>query len=224
MLRNPEKLIGKIKSIGLNELIATTLNDEIATRELINEFDTNLKSVESINQDDYQTLISSVAYQSAKHLEKLNYLVVDGKTTEFSVEAHKLVEKERKRRLATQEAIRQTIITSKEKIQENETLKTTLQSLEKEIKSSNETGRQTQSELEKIAELVSTQNKYIKRLAIWFVVTLVICGLIYLNIKNFLQIVETAKNILSAILGLGGLWSFGSFVINLFKAIGKPKI
>lgn len=223
-LRNPEKLIGKIKSIGLNELIATTLNDEIATRELINEFDTNLKSVESINQDDYQTLISSVAYQSAKHLEKLNYLVVDGKTTEFSVEAHKLVEKERKRRLATQEAIRQTIITSKEKIQENETLKTTLQSLEKEIKSSNETGRQTQSELEKIAELVSTQNKYINRLAIWFVVTLVICGLIYLNIKNVLQIVETAKNILSAILGLGGLWSFGSFVINLFKAIGKPQI
>lgn len=222
-LRNPNKLIGKIKSIGLNELIATTLNDEIATRELINEFDTNLKAVENINQDDYQILISSVAYQSAKYIEKLNYLVVDGKTTEFSVEAHKLVEKERKRRSATQEAIRRTTTTTKEKIQENETLKATLKSLESEIKTSNETGRHTQSELEKLASLVSTQNKYIKRLTIWLVITVVICGLIYLNI-NFLQIIETGKNVLTAILGLGGLWSFGSFVLNLFKAIGKPQI
>lgn len=222
-LKNPNKLTREIKSIGLNELIATTLNDEIASRELINEFDSNIKAIDNVNQDDYQILISSVAYQSAKYIERLNHLVIDGKTDEFSVEAHKLVEKERKRRASIQESIRQKSLLSKEKIQENESLKTTLKSLEKQIKISNETGIQTQSELEKLADLVSNQNKYIKRLTVWILITIAICGLLYLNI-NFSLFFDKTKIFVTGILGLGGLWSFGSFIINLIKAMKKPLI
>lgn len=214
-LKNPNKNINKIKSIGLHELISTTLNDEIASKELINEFDLNLKSIEKIDVEDYQILIGSVAYQSAKYIEKLNHLIIDGKKEEFSIEAQKLVEKERKRRATTNETLKR----SKEKAEENVTLKESLKELENQLKKST---NDTQTELEKLANLVSKQNSYVKKFLISLVLTIVILFLIYLNI-NITFLIEQVKNLLTIILSLSGLWSFGSFVINLLKSMGKLK-
>lgn len=218
-LKNPNKTINKIKTIGLNELMATTLNDEIASKELINEFDLNLKSVENVNHEDYTILISSIAYQSAKYIEKLNNLIVDGKTNEFSVEAHKIVEKERKRRLSTQETIRRSADITRDKIQETENLKNALKSLEEQLK---EETIKTQTELEKLAKNLNNQSEYLKKVGIWLLVTVIALSLLYLNIR-VLSFMETIKNLINWILGLSGLWSFGSFVINLLKAIGQKK-
>ena len=218
-LKNPNKNISEIKSIGLHELISNTLNDEIASKELINEFDLNLKSIENINVEDYQILISSVAYQSAKNIDKINNLITQGKTEEFNFEAQKIVEKERQRRQNNQETIRKSLKISREKIEENQSLKTTLKDLEKQIKSS---ANDTQTEIEKLSEIVKKQNKYFKKFIIWLIVTIVILGLIYLNI-NLSILIDKAKNILNIILGLSGLWSFGSFIINFLKSIGKIK-
>lgn len=218
-LKNPNKNISEIKSIGLHELISNTLNDEIASKELINEFDLNLKSIENINVEDYQILISSVAYQSAKYIDKINNLINQGKTEEFNFEAQKLVEKERKRRSTNQETIRKSLKISREKIEENESLKTTLKDLEKQIKTSS---NETQTEIENLAEIVNKQNKYYKKFIIWLIVTIAILGLIYLNI-NLSILIDNAKNVLNLILGFSGLWSFGSFIINFLKSIGKIK-
>lgn len=218
-LKNPNKNISEIKSIGLHELISNTLNDEIASKELINEFDLNLKSIESINVEDYQILISSVAYQSAKNIDKVNNLINQGKTEEFKFEAQKIVEKERQRRQNNQDTIRKSLKISREKIEENQSLKTTLKDLEEQIKSS---ANDTQTEIEKLAEIVKKQNSYSKKFIIWLIVTFFILGLIYLNI-NLSILIDNAKNILNVILGLSGLWSFGSFLINFLKSIGKIK-
>lgn len=218
-LKNPNKNISEIKSIGLHELISNTLNDEIASKELINEFDLNLKSIENINVEDYQILISSVAYQSAKYIDKINNLMNQGKTEEFNFEAQKLVEKERKRRSTNQETIRKSLKISREKIEENKSLKSSLKNLEEQIKTSS---NDTKTEIEKLAEIVKNQDKYIKRFIIYLIVTLVILVLIYLNI-NLTILIDKAKSLLTIILGLSGLWSFGSFIINFLKSIGKIK-
>lgn len=70
-LKNPAKLIHKVKSVGLSELMAITLNEEIASNELINEFESTIKSVEGITQEDYRILLESVAHESAKKLNNL---------------------------------------------------------------------------------------------------------------------------------------------------------
>jgi len=59
-LKNPTKLIEKVKSVGLSELMAMTLNEEIASKELINEFESTIKGLEGISEDDYRILLESV--------------------------------------------------------------------------------------------------------------------------------------------------------------------
>jgi predicted nucleic acid-binding protein len=71
-LKNPTKLIEKVKSVGLSELMAMTLNEEIASKELINEFESTIKSLEGISEDDYRILLASVAHESAKKIEQFN--------------------------------------------------------------------------------------------------------------------------------------------------------
>jgi hypothetical protein len=221
-LRNPKKFNVAIKSIGLNELISTTLNDEIATKELINEFDSNLKLNKEISQDDYQILISSIAYQSARYIEKLNHLAIDGNTEEFSIQAHKLVENEKMRRSSVQETIKRATVLTKEKTEENENLKERLKNLEEQIALSNTMSEQNKTELEKLSDLVNAQKKHIKQFIIGLIATAIICVLLYLN-YNFNLFIETAKTVINIILGFGGLWSFGIFIINLLKVIAGGK-
>lgn len=221
-LRNPQKLISKVKSIGLNELIASTIHDEIATKELINEFDSNLKSLESISKEEYQILLESMAHQSAKSIERLNNLAYEGKTEEFNAEAHKIVDKERKRRAATQDSIRKTKDEQKQAIDENQELKAILEKIESELKLSNKAGHETKSELERLASEVSKTNKYIRRLVLWFILFILSGLLMYFTFNNLI-VWDTLKIMLTTILGLSGLWSFGSFVINLLKSIGLVK-
>jgi len=211
-LKNPNKNSAKIKSIGLHELIANTLNEEIASKELINEFDFNLKSINNIDIEDYQILLSSVAYQSAKYIEKINNLIIDGKTEEFNVEAQKLVEKERGRRSKTLETIK----LSREKFEENLELKIALGELEQEFRNISE---ETKTELEILAEQVKKQRNYINKILVWLVISIVLVVLYYLNIQS-LKLMDSVKSIFNVVLGLGGMWSFGSFIINLLKGVG----
>jgi hypothetical protein len=214
-LQNPTKNLSKIKSIGLHELIANTIKDEIATKELINEFDASLKSVNTISEEDYKILISSVAYQSANYIDKVNSLILEREIEQFNVEAHKIIEKERKRRASVTETIRTKVLETKEKIEENEELKTTLKSLENQIK---ESESNTKTQLEILSEKLESQSKYFKRFLIWLVVFLLSVLVFYLNYEVF-NFIEKVKDVIKIVMGLSGLWSFGSFIINLLKAL-----
>ena len=214
-LQNPTKNLSKIKSIGLQELIANTINDEIATKELINEFDASLKSVSTISEEDYKILISSVAYQSANYIDKVNSLIVEGKIEQFNVEAHKIVEKERKRRASVTETVRTKVLETKEKTEENEELKNTIKSLENQIK---ESESNTKTQLESLSEKLENQSKYFKRFLIWLGVFLLSVLIFYLNYEVF-NFIEKVKDVIQIVIGLSGLWSFGSFIINLLKSL-----
>jgi hypothetical protein len=68
-LKNPVKLKQRITGTGLSVLLASTLHEEIANRELIDEFDNALKSINWISESDYRMMLESVAHQSAKKIE-----------------------------------------------------------------------------------------------------------------------------------------------------------
>jgi hypothetical protein len=214
-LQNPTKNLSKIKSIGLHELIANTITDEIATKELINEFDLSLKSVGSISEEAYKILLSSIAYQSANYIEKVNNLIVEGKIQEFNIEAHKIVEKERNRRASVTEIVRTKVLETKEKIEENEELKNALKSLEDKLLI-NESNTKTQLEL--LSEKLETQSKYFKKFIIWLGIFILSLILLYLHIEVS-SFIDKGKEIITFVISFSGLWSFGSFIINLLKSL-----
>ena len=217
-LKNPMNLVAKVKKIGITELIALTIRDEIATKELINEFDKNIKTLDTISKEDYDLLLSSVAYQSAKNLTKLNQLFNEGKKEESNIEAHKIVDKERNRRANHQETVR---ITKDEQLQKdtlNNELNEKLLKIEQLFSSSQETNQSTNTKLEELAEKINNQNKYIKKFVLWFIIFVVILIIMYC-ILNSSSLNDDAKKIVKGILALSGIWSFGSFFMNLLKAL-----
>lgn len=212
-LKNPNKLLLKVKKIGFNELMATTMRDEIASKELISEFDQNISTIDGINSEDYNILLTSVAYQSAKSIEKLNQFYYQGQKEKFAVEAYKIIERERKRRMSIQETIRKTIDDKSIITEENKVLQAKIDALETELVASKKITISIRTELEKLASKVSYQDKYIKRLVIYFFITLIIAIGLYFFIK--LDLIKW----LNYILGLGGLWAFGNFIINLLRVL-----
>jgi hypothetical protein len=220
-LKNPRKLISKVKEIGLNELMATTLREEIATKELIIEFDQNIRNTKEIDQDAYKTLLSSIAYQSAKKIEKLNLLVYEGKKDEFYKEAIKLVESERKRRAGVQDTIRRTIKERHSTNQENEELRKRIEELEKSLKAAKKDSTETKTELESLANTVDKRLSSVKRLVVFLIATIVIA--IALFLINRFDLFTAIKSLINWIVGIGGLWTFLNFLLNLAKSIGIIK-
>lgn len=217
-LKNPLNLVKKVKKIGLSELIALTIRDEIASKELINEFDKNLKATEDISKEDYEILLSSIAYQSAKNIGKLNKLIYEGKRDEFNVEAHILVDKERNRRASQQQVIKSQQDKNEKIESENIDLLNKINDLEHQFAKSEHATKSTTTQLEELAAKLDKQGKYVKRFLIWlgvFLVALIIGLFLYQNTASW----DTANKIIAGIIALSGVWSFGSFVINLLKAL-----
>jgi hypothetical protein len=69
-LRNPAQLSTKVKNAGLRELMSVTIGEEIASKELISEFEATISSIQGIGEAEYKTLLNSVAYESAKRIER----------------------------------------------------------------------------------------------------------------------------------------------------------
>lgn len=214
-IRNPQKYLKKLKSIGLNELMSVTLQEEIVTREMINEFDKNLQENESISQEDYLILIASMAHQSAKYIEHLNEIAEKDKE-KFNVEAIKLVEKERRRREETKEIIRGTKEKEKQNNEANRELHLKLSAIETETQN-----RQFESDalVNKLQTDLSKQSKHIRLLVI--LIFLLLSFVLYLLLMNGIIDIKYLNEILYGIAGFGGLWSFLSLMLNLIKSIKR---
>lgn len=100
-LKNPQKLAKKVSQIGLNELIAQTLSEEYASKELINEIDIAIKESADLSAEDYNILFSSIALQSTNKIQKLLEEISDKR--KFNESIHKLIEKERTKRAKSKE-------------------------------------------------------------------------------------------------------------------------
>ena len=88
-----QKLAKKVSQIGLNELIAQTLSEEYASKELINEIDIAIKESADLSAEDYNILFSSIALQSTNKIQKLLEEISDKR--KFNESIHKLI-KEKK--------------------------------------------------------------------------------------------------------------------------------
>lgn len=214
-LKNPTKLIEKVKSVGLSELMAMTLNEEIASKELINEFESTIKGLEGISEDDYRILLASVAHESAKKIEQFNEVAEQDKE-KAKIIAHKIVEKERSRRAKNVKEIKEAQAAKNQEESRSRELQERLDKIEKDLALAQSNSETSQTQLEILLEKVTKQEKLFKRIIWTLVITIIVAGLAIAGFY-FYETLSYVQKIFNWILSAGGLFGLGSFIINLIK-------
>lgn len=149
-LKNPQKLAKKVSQIGLNELIAQTLSEEYASKELINEIDIAIKESADLSAEDYNILFSSIALQSTNKIQKLLEEISDKR--KFNESIHKLIEKERTKRAKSKEEKLQRQKLFEEVNHEKLSLKEKLKNLEAKLSQGEKEREEQQERIRKIEE------------------------------------------------------------------------
>ena len=214
-LKNPTKLIEKVKSVGLSELMAMTLNEEIASKELINEFESTIKGLDGISEDDYRVLLESVAHESAKKIEQFNEVAEQDKE-KAKVIAHKIVEKERSRRAKNVKEIKEAQAAKNQEETKSKELQERLDKIEKDLAKAQSSSETSQTQLEVLSEKVTNQERLLKRIIWTLIITIVIAGIAVAGFYVY-ETLSIALKIFNWILSAGVLFGFGSFILNLIK-------
>lgn len=209
-LKDPAKLTSQIKKIGLRELMATTLNEEIASKELIGEFETAISSLDDVSEEDYHILLESVAFQSAKKIASFNELVTQDKEL-AKQQAISIVEKEKTRKAKQDQKIKEAQDAQKQEADNNAVLSQRIKALE-------DNQNQSKTEIERLSMQLKDQKKTMRRAAIGLTVAVISGCLAFWGFTNFSTMLS---RIINMIISAGGLWGFGSFLINLYKSIVK---
>ena len=149
-LKNPQKLAKKVSQIGLNELIAQTLSEEYASKELINEIDIAIKESADLSAEDYNILFSSIALQSTNKIQKLLEEISDKR--KFNESIHKLIEKERTKRAKSKEEKLQRQKLFEEVNHEKLSLEEKLKNLEAKLSHGDKEREEQQERIRKIEE------------------------------------------------------------------------
>ena len=227
-LKNPTKLMEKVKSVGLSELMAITLHEEIASKELINEFEATIKNLDGISQDDYRILLESVAHESAKKIEQFNEVAEQDKGQAIVI-AQKIVEKERSRRVKSQREIKEAQMFQKDaesaKKQEeikNKKLQEQLAKIEFDLGVAKNKTESTQTIIEELSQAISQQSQLVKKYTMRLYIGLAFLIAFILIIVFRDRIDKVWKYITGLLTVSGWLWGLGSFIINSYKlAKGK---
>ncbi|KOS07404.1 hypothetical protein AM493_16160 [Flavobacterium akiainvivens] len=215
-LKNPHHLANKVKSVGLSELMAITLDEEIASKELIIEFNNNLKQLDGLSTDEYRILLESVAHQSAKNIERLNNSILEDKT-EAKKEALIIIEKERKRKRQVQEKIKEVQALENNLVQEKEKLDQKLKDIEVELNEAKKIQESTKTELENLADTVLEIRKHGKKYKKIGLIGL-ISFVFFILIIIYRHRLDKFFTVISGILTTSGwVWGLGSFAINAYK-------
>lgn len=204
-LQNPKKLSGKVSSIGLNELIAQTLSEEYPSRDLINEFDSAVSSLENVSADDYKILLSSISQESTIKIHKLLISSIS-EPEQFNKDIHVIIETERNNKLKADHKHKEEVNKNKELQDANKNLSKQLADISQQIVSIQETQRQGIIK----SEEKERRNKRWHRIYISIIIILVSVVLLLL----FPNWVDWLKYIIKGILGLSGLWGFLNFLLN----------
>lgn len=219
-LKNPSSLIEKVKSVGLSELMAVTLNEEIASKELITDFETTIKSLENVSQEDYITLLESVAHESAKKIEQFNEIAEKDKG-EAIILAQKIVEKERSRRAKSQNEIKKAQSSQKLAISAKDELQQRLSIIEQNLTETRTESENSKTEIEKLTEALKNQEELIKKqlniIYKWLFVFIVflVAFILIVIFKDKINVIW--KYITGLLTASGWLWGLFNFAINLYK-------
>ncbi|HTF20890.1 MAG TPA: hypothetical protein VK658_22605 [Chryseolinea sp.] len=214
-LKNPSKLIERVKSVGLSELMAMTLNEEIASKELINEFESTIKGLNGISQDDYRILLESVAHESAKKIEQFNEVAEQDKE-KATVIAHKIVAKERSRRARNVKEIKDAQAAKSQEESKSKELQERLSKIEQDLARSQGVSQSSLTQIESLSGTVIRQERRLKRIIWTFFITIIIAGV---SIAGFYlyEGLSIGLKLLNWVLSASGLFGFLNLVINAIK-------
>lgn len=137
-LQNPKKLSARVSSIGLNELIAQTLSEEYPSRDLINEFDSAVSSLDNVSADDYKILLSSISQESTMRIHKLLYTSIS-EPEQFNKDVHSIIETERNNKLKADNKHKEEVDKNKQLQETNENLLKQLSDISQQIATIQET-------------------------------------------------------------------------------------
>ena len=217
-LKDPVKYSSVVSKKGLSALIAQTLIEEYADKDLINDFDAIVRAnVSNLSEDDYELLLEHVALESTTRLRNL----IDDSCNkdDFSAKVHHIVEKTRNQK-AKQSQMDQEIQEEKERLskendekgQRNTELEQHLLQLEKQV---------TDSQKE-ISELKKKEFRNKKEINRWRMVALgVFIALVFVLLARFLNLKGCAQIVFNWIGASGGIWAFCNLVVNLWGRLSK---
>lgn len=221
-LKNPQKLAKKVSQIGLNELIAQTLSEEYASKELINEIDIAIKESANLSAEDYNILFSSIALQSTNKIQKLLEEISDKR--KFSESIHKLIEKERTKRAKSKEEKLQKQKLLDEANHDKQSLEKKLKELEDKLSQGEKERNEQQERIRKIeqqqADSLLKKKKIQRNLGLalgGFILSVVI----FLVTLYYPSLFSGMKDFIKGIASLGGVWGLISLVINVYKLFCK---
>lgn len=207
-LQNPQKLSGKVSSIGLNELIAQTLSEEYPSRDLINEFDSVVSSLDTISADDYKILLSSISQESTIKIHKLLYSSIS-EPEQFNKDIHAIIENERNKKLKADKKHTEEINKNRELQEINKNLLKQLADISQQI-----ANIQENQELDKLKQ--KEKEKITKRW-IQVIISIIIVLGTTLILREFPNITEWIQKCLKIVGGLGGFWGFCNFILNIWS-------
>ncbi|MDR0333335.1 MAG: hypothetical protein LBI15_07690 [Dysgonamonadaceae bacterium] len=221
-LKNPQKLYPKVSKIGLNELIAQTLSEEYASKELINEFDSAVQANLNISKNDYEILLSSIALESNTKLQRL--LMDANDTKKFNQEIHKRIEKTRtkrseneKEKIDSKEKQEIAEQNSKELAKQLSDISSELEQIRKESEKEKEQRKQEKELRENEKKEEQKRRKLIN--SRYILVILVIIGvavvLIFPDIITCVKKAVIGVTLLSAVTFIASMCGIGSFILSL---------
>lgn len=221
-LKNPQKLAKKVSQIGLNELIAQTLSEEYASKELINEIDIAIKESADLSAEDYNILFSSIALQSTNKIQKLLEEISDKR--KFNESIHNLIEKERTKQAKSKEEKIQRQKQFEEVNHEKLSLEEKLKNLEAKLSQGEKERKEQQECIRKIEEQQAEsllKRKKAQR-SFWLALGgLILSAVIFLVALYYPTLFSGMKDFIKGIASLGGVWGLISLIINICKLFHK---
>ena len=221
-LKNPQKLAKKVSQIGLNELIAQTLSEEYASKELINEIDIAIKESADLSAEDYNILFSSIALQSTNKIQKLLEEISDKR--KFNESIHNLIEKERTKQAKSKEEKIQRQKQFEEVNHEKLSLEEELKNLEAKLSQGEKEREEQQERIRKIEEQQAEsllKRKKAQR-SFWLALGgLILSAVIFLVALYYPTLFSGMKDFIKGIASLGGVWGLISLIINICKLFHK---
>lgn len=218
-LRNPKQYASLVSSKGLSALIALTLTEEFADRDLINQFDSAVREKVEVTEEDYNLLLNYLATESTKRINNLIDNVRNNSADVASQHVHEMVNKARAEKEKDSQTMREVEDEKDKAVQERRKQEEINAELERRL---TESEQKWTSAIEKLdnQEQDIDRLKKINRRWLFVLISIVVVAVCYflLQIDGLCGWFE---KFITWVMGLSGLWGFLNFVLNLWGKIKK---
>lgn len=218
-LRNPKQYASLVSSRGLSALIALTLTEEFADRDLINQFDSAVREKVDVTEEDYNLLLNYLATESTKRINNLIDNVRNNSADVASQHVHEMVNKARAEKEKDSQTMREVEDEKDKAVQERRKQEEINAELERRLTESEQKWTSAIEKLDSQEQDIDRLKKINRRwLFVLISIVVVVACYFFLQIDGLCDWLDKA---LKGVMGLSGLWGFGNFVLNLWGKIKK---